>query len=59
MAKKKCSKKCNQKKCMPKEAAQKKCDNQLPSLDSQDIVLQPKSKTCYFYQLIKKAFGYE
>lgn len=59
MAKKKCSGKCSKKNCMTKKDAQKKCNNRLPTLDSQEIVLQPKSRANYFYGLIKKAFGYE
>lgn len=58
-APKKCSGKCSKKNCMTKKDAQKKCNNQLPTLDSQEIVLQPKSKCGYFYNLIKKTFGYE
>lgn len=44
---------------MTKKDAQKKCNNKLPTLDSQEIVLQPKSKANYFLGLIKKTFGYE
>lgn len=59
MAKKKCSGKCSKKSCGSKNTT-KKCNNKSPeTLESKDIVLQPKSKANYFYGLIKKAFGYD
>lgn len=56
--KKKCVGKCSKKNCMTKKDAQKKCNNTLPTLDSQVVEIK-QSKTDYFYGLIKKAFGYE
>jgi hypothetical protein len=59
MAKKKCNSKCSKKTCGSKKSTIKKSNNKLQPLDNPEIVLQPKSKTNYFYGLIKKAFGYD
>jgi len=57
--KKKCDGKCSKKNCMSKKDAQKKCNNELPQLSSEEIVLKPQSKCAQFFNLMKKTFGYE
>lgn len=57
--KKKCSSKCNKKNCKTKNSSQKNAKDQSPTLDAQEIVLKPKSKCGYIYNLIRKTFGYE
>jgi hypothetical protein len=58
MAKKKSeSKKCAKKTCSAKKTCNKKCKSSCAARKDDVVEFAPQSKTNYFFELIKKAFG--